>query len=578
VLVRRLLLVDQFEELFGEPADRERERFLDELRSLCDARDCVVVVTMRADFYDRLMTTALWPVAEHERMEVIPLRGNALRAAIERPALEVGVQVEPTLVERLVADAAREPGSMYLLQETLRILWEQMVWRALPLAAYERLGRDGASGLAVGLSRNADAAIARLDQAQLVIARRIFLRLVQLGEGRDDTRRQQPVTALRAATDDPAAFESTLRLLTAHRLVTMSGAPDTGKALVDLSLEGLIKAWPVLQGWVDEGRASEGFRRGVERDAQEWTDADRDSAMLYRGRRLQAAREWANHHPWEPSASVAAFLAAGTRRHLALRTLAGLLVALLGFGTVRAVTPEVRAYLWHREAASTGPMVQFASGPAVLGAPGLPGQERRQMVLPSFWLDVSEVTNRRYRLCVLAGACTPPLESSDAPSYEQVDPDFPVVFVTAYQAAQFCRWLGRTLPSQAEWERAARGTSGRRWPWGDSRPTADRINQGGAGRDPQGLARESDPAFDRGATRERVRHLIGNAAEWTRTPADCPPDLYACAHLWDGRTKVAALNILGGAWPDGYLPVTETLPGDPGFPDYKVGFRCARAA
>ena len=124
-----------------------------------------------------------------------------------RPAEAVGVYVEAALVERLVADAAGEPGVLPLVQETLVLLWEKLERRFLPLRAYEALvlpapcvrraaaAPDRAAG---GVARHADAALAELSPEQQAIARRIFLRLVQFGEGRADTRRQRRFAELRS--------------------------------------------------------------------------------------------------------------------------------------------------------------------------------------------------------------------------------------------------------------------------------------------------------------------------------------------------------------------------------------------
>jgi formylglycine-generating enzyme required for sulfatase activity len=92
----------------------------------------------------------------------------------------------------------------------------------------------------------------------------------------------------------------------------------------------------------------------------------------------------------------------------------------------------------------------------------------RWIEVPAIWVEAEEVTNRRYRLCVEAGACTPP---ADAPAYRDLERSrAPVVGVTWGQARSFARWAGRRLPSEAEWERAARGeVTGARFPWGGGR-------------------------------------------------------------------------------------------------------------
>jgi TIR domain len=179
---RLLLVVDQLEELFAQATAGERDDFLAELVRLGEAGDTTVLLTMRADFHGDLMGSRLWPLTEGQRLELAPLRDEALREAITGPAAKVGVFVEPALVERLVADAAGEPGALPLLQETMALLWERRARRLLTIEAYQGLGGDGQSGLATALATRADAAFAALDPTRREIARRILLRLVQLGQ------------------------------------------------------------------------------------------------------------------------------------------------------------------------------------------------------------------------------------------------------------------------------------------------------------------------------------------------------------------------------------------------------------
>ena len=154
---------------------------------------------MRADFYGDLMNSTLWPIDKSQIVEIVPLRGDPLRQAIVNPAEAAGVYLEEGLVERLIADTADEPGSLPMLQEALVLLWGRLSGRLLTRALYEALGHDGRSGLAVAMASKADATLADLPPDQQRIARRIFLRLIQFGEGRPDMRRQLAVDDLRAA-------------------------------------------------------------------------------------------------------------------------------------------------------------------------------------------------------------------------------------------------------------------------------------------------------------------------------------------------------------------------------------------
>jgi hypothetical protein len=189
-------------------------------------------------------------ISDLAHFEVIPLNANGLRQAIVRPAEKVGIFVEAALVERLVADAAGEPGVLPLIRETLVLLWERVERRFLPLSAYQALvlprsaygpsAPDNRTGLQVAMARRADSTLAALTLGQQAITRRMFLRLIQFGEGRADTRHQQPVAALRASSDDPALFDQTLQHLADHRLVTLSGEEQAADKKVDLAHEALI--------------------------------------------------------------------------------------------------------------------------------------------------------------------------------------------------------------------------------------------------------------------------------------------------------------------------------------------------
>ena len=117
---RFLLVVDQFEELFSQVNElATREAFIGRLKSLRSDPRCLAILTMRADFYGDLMNSPFWPVDKSQIVDIAPLRGDALRKAIVKPAEAAGVFLEEGLVEHLIADAADEPGSLPLLQEAL---------------------------------------------------------------------------------------------------------------------------------------------------------------------------------------------------------------------------------------------------------------------------------------------------------------------------------------------------------------------------------------------------------------------------------------------------------------------------
>ncbi len=576
---RLLLVIDQLEELFTQAPRPSWPEFIAALKELRQVPGCTLLLTLRADFYPDLMNSDLWPVAAEERLEIAPLRGAALREAIVRPAEALGVYVEPELVERLLADAADEPGVLPLLQETMALLWEKRERRLLSLRAYDRLGADGRSGLTVAMATRADAAMAVLPPAGQAMARRILLRLVQFGEGRADTRRRQPIEALRSADDEPSLFERILDHLADNRLLTLSGGEGTAGPLADLAHEALIAGWPTLQGWIRERREAEQARRRLEVKAGEWMRLGQGSGGLLDEVELREADRWLE----SPDAAdlgygeaLTALVEASRRaieatqrekeaarqRELALerrgrQRLWGI-IAILGLLVLVGLAWLARQELLRQSARWEGKLCPV---------PGL-----------SVDLECNEVSNRRYALCVEAGRCSPP------PRFDpraMRDSALPVTEVDALQAAAFCDWIGRRLPTRTEWLAAATQGGLTTWPWGEEEPTPDRANLLYEPDSPVARSlNQVQPVGGRllGATPQGIQDLIGNVWEWTATPWEKPGRE---GEPWGGDSATAPdrLVIEGG----GYLTsitglgtATQPIDAQVSFRRNELGFRCIK--
>lgn len=294
---RLLLIVDQFEELFSQ-GKAEAATFTEHLRTLITLDQCYLILTVRADFYGDLMASALWQEVQTHRLEINPLAEAGLREAIERPAEDVGVFIESALIERLVRGSLEEPGVLPFVQEILVRLWEKLERRFLPLRAYDALvlsytkytGEEH-SGLQAAMAQLADDLIAKLDARQQWLAQRTFLRLVQFGEGRADTRRQQLITELHATGDDPAIFAATIQYLADNRMLTLSGAEGSA-ARVDISHEAMLTGWPLLHTWIEARRDSERIRRQLEAKAEEYTRLSVKGGGLLDEIELAEAEKW----------------------------------------------------------------------------------------------------------------------------------------------------------------------------------------------------------------------------------------------------------------------------------------------
>jgi len=148
---------------------------------------------------------------------------------------------------------------------------------------------------------------------------------------------------------------------------------------------------------------------------------------------------------------------------------------------------------------------------------------RRCVALPSFMLDRHEVTNDQYRHCVARRGCSEQeFSNSGAHDDYRDNPEFdvhPAVSVTWFQARQYCEWAGGRLPTEAEWEYAARGPEGRRFPWGDDPPDSCGVNHNDCSVTTDGDVDGSpvavlSPRYDRDSTPDLVRDMGGNVKEW----------------------------------------------------------------
>ena len=199
---------------------------------------------------------------------------------------------------------------------------------------------------------------------------------------------------------------------------------------------------------------------------------------------------------------------------------------------------------------------------------------RHAVRLRSFWLDRSEVTAGDYDRCAARGRCTPRPLAGGARRFAAEK--WPATLVTAREAAAYCRARGARLPREAEFERAARGSSGRVYPWGNF--YNDRLaNHGRAGIDEtdasDGYA-ELAPvgSFPNGATPDGFVDLAGNAAEWTS-------DAYTTRYDLPAEPNAHDLVVRGGSYESGaaYLRAAARTPHDPDERSPLVGFRCARS-
>jgi len=604
---RVVWIIDQFEEVFTECQDeKEREQFFANLiyaASIPDGRN-IVVLTLRADFFQKCAAYPnLSTQIAAQQFIVNPMDMEGLRRAIEEPARHVGLRFDEGLIESILDDVIDQPGSLPLLEHALLELWGRRRGQMLTFKGYADSG-----GVQGAIAKRADTIFDGFTHEQQVIARQIMLRLTQPGEGTEDTRRRATINELITRQEEGTIVEKVISIMTNERLLTTTEEQAFGE-MVSVSHEALIRGWPRLRTWLEENRTGLRILHRLTEAAQEWQRLNRDKGALYRGARLAEVAEWrekneAELNPLEREfidasvkaqtlgeeaekelqrreleAAKAQILAERQRRLATLGALIGSLILIVIIGYPRAQDA------WLRQQALGPSLVSIPGSVAILGVPGileaailkfsfLPEAHQK---IAAFQIEPYEVTNQRYLLCVRAGHCSPPI----APVSSYNGPDnarLPVVNITAIQASQFCDWLGRQLPSEVEWERAARYTDGRQWPWDNNQPPSPELANFYYGGE---LRLRPVGQYEKGKSEEGAYDLAGNVWEWTRSSyryLPGQPDLNL-KDVLAGKSP-DSLSVRGGSYNVNPEPVLQNtiafrLSASPFITDDAIGFRCA---
>lgn len=299
---RLVLVIDQFEEVFTRASQYARETFLDALHYAVTVNrgQAMVIITLRADFFDRLSSyPAIAQLFENDNMVIAAeMSVENLRRSIEAPASAVGLVYEQGLTDRILTEVNQQPGSLPLLQFALQALFEQRSGRRLTLAAYESIG-----GVRRALAQHAENIFNEMPETQQVIMRRLLLRLIEVSESGEATRRK--------VKRDDLTFRDTLsetiyevieilseaktRLLVTSREIKSAQSDDREPAIwVEISHEALIREWERFKNWIADDLESLRLGSDILKSAQDWQRAGQDSAYLLTGNRLVQAEVWLN--------------------------------------------------------------------------------------------------------------------------------------------------------------------------------------------------------------------------------------------------------------------------------------------
>jgi WD40 repeat protein/energy-coupling factor transporter ATP-binding protein EcfA2 len=290
---RLLLYIDQWEELYAQAppsSDKERaaqhaadvNRFIDLFLTAARTAPVTVVATMRADFYDPL-------ISHQEIKSLLPtqqvLLGKMLRSELEstiiEPAIKVGLAFDPpSLVQRILDDAGEDEGMLPLLQYALKETWARRQGNRLTGDSYARSG-----GVREAIRITADRTFDALSPVDQQVARQLFLRLVTPGEGQEDTRARatMPVDQAQRKIVEQFASQRTRLLVT--------GYDRAARPTVEVAHEALIRTWPRLREWIDSNREKLRGRAAVLQAKAEWEQQGRrEDLLLPAGFQLERAR------------------------------------------------------------------------------------------------------------------------------------------------------------------------------------------------------------------------------------------------------------------------------------------------
>ena len=286
-----LVLVDQFEEIYTLcETQLERDAFVNNL--LCAVSDrsqrVTVIITLRSDFLGETQKHSVLNRLFSEQGYLVPSMNEAeLREAICKPAELAGHPLDEATVDLLIKDTEGREGALPLLQFTLTRIWDGLIEGNQPVDTLKAIG-----GVGGALAGEAQRIYDTLRPEEQEIARRVFLGLVQLGEGTKDTRRRAPIDGLISYREQPEQVKRVISRFTnpGVRLITLSieGSVETA----EVTHEALFKHWQKLQQWVDSSRSDIRFQRRLDEAARYWDDYVRPDGNLWRSPDLDLLRRY----------------------------------------------------------------------------------------------------------------------------------------------------------------------------------------------------------------------------------------------------------------------------------------------
>ncbi|BAW97041.1 hypothetical protein NIES970_19850 [[Synechococcus] sp. NIES-970] len=284
---RRLLIIDQFEELFTLNSPESQRQFLDLLvAAIEEVPQFVMLLTLRADCVGTVLEHPglgkLWQ--KHEPEFLLPLSREDLHQAIAQPAALMGVRFEPGLVEKILTEVQDQAGNLPLLEFALTQLWPHQEQGWLTHAAYDQLG-----GITAALRDYAEQVYGKLAPAQRPQVQALFLQLIQVREGAEATRRILPKPEIQ---NWPLAVQ-----LASERLLTTNRDSIQDTETVEIVHEALIRHWHRLQTWIADNADFLRWQTRLNNAIAQWESHNNSDGYLLRQAPLVEAEFWLDKSP-----------------------------------------------------------------------------------------------------------------------------------------------------------------------------------------------------------------------------------------------------------------------------------------
>ncbi len=290
-----VIFIDQFEELFNYSEDKRKKGldFLEVLSRILGTGSITLLIAVRADFLNSLLSSPLSSYIQTGQINVISMKEDEMREAIFKPAQAIGLTIEPGLDDRIIGDLRGHEDQLPLLEHALYQLWIRGAKGGLLTHKdYSRIG--GVSG---AVSQWANAAFEKLNPAEQKLSKRIFTRLIQYGKDFNSDRRIQIFSSEIDTFDNEETVNKLIKSLADSRLLVTDYDSSTGSQTIEIIHEALIREWRLLRTWIDEEREFLLWRQMLDGKIIEWESRGYEEFCFLDGSFLEEAKDWLKRKP-----------------------------------------------------------------------------------------------------------------------------------------------------------------------------------------------------------------------------------------------------------------------------------------